>query len=91
MSIEMKYVVLKSPAGEQMFVFPAAVNHCDMARAIKSSLVSPRFSAALTAHIHTPISAGFTDGVRCYGRSESLDLDARTGVDAELLACGGAL
>lgn len=87
MNAEMKYVVLTSKLGEQMVVFPKTFNHSDMADVLNH-----------VRHTHglnwmrvqkTPVSAGFTDGMNCYGRSESLNLDARIPADTALLKMGG--
>ncbi|GAC1605795.1 MAG: hypothetical protein NVS3B3_04340 [Aquirhabdus sp.] len=84
---EMKYVVVHSEeTGEQLFTFPKNINHdafADVLRRIKTE------GRNWTRPFRKPISAGFTDGNRCYGRSETLDLDSRP-VDTELLLKGGA-
>lgn len=81
---EMKYIVTRNLGNgkEEIFIFPKSVNHDCMAEVlthIKNQSWDrwdrePRF----------PVSAGFTDGNTCYGRSESLDLDSRP-QDKELL------
>ena len=80
--IEMKYVVVKSEEdGEKLFIFPKSVNHDAFAEVLSYIKVGDRNWKRL---YREPISAGFTDGVTCYGRSESLDLKSRP-EDTELL------
>jgi len=85
--LEMKYVVVDSDeCGEQLFVFPKSIDH-------------DRFNEVLSDIRHggdrnweriyrEPVSAGFTDGKTCYGRSETLGLDSRP-QDTALLLNGG--
>ena len=89
MSAEMKYVVVRSPNfGEQLVVFPSTINHDAMAEAL--SLIRHGPLRNWTRPDRLPISAGFTDGLNCYGRSESLNLDSRIPADTLLLKMGGA-
>lgn len=80
--VEMKYVVVKTAdGGEQMFIFPKSVDHnrfTEVLSYIKEGDLDWK------RPLRTPISAGFTDGRRCYGQSESLRLASRK-CDAELL------
>ena len=88
MSAEMKYVVVESvEAGEQLFVFPKTINHDEFAEVL--SYIKHVYGSNWGRIYRKPISAGFTDGAKCYGRSESLDLDARPG-DTRLMLKGGA-
>lgn len=73
---EMKYIVTVDDNGtEEIFLFPKAVNHdcfAEMATRIKNSMHG-RWS-----RVHRRvIGAGFTNGITCYGRSESLRIDSR--------------
>ena len=85
--IEMKYVVVESDEqGEQMFIFPENVDHDRMAE----TLSSIRHGGRQWNRIYRkPVSAGFTDGVTCYGRSETLDLNSRP-ADTQLLRTGSS-
>ena len=83
--IEFKYVVVKAEeGGEQIFIFPKTIDHDRFAEVLSVIRVDdgprgwkrPRWA---------PVSAGFTDGVRCYGRSETLNLDSRM-QDSKLLS-----
>lgn len=84
---EMKYVVVFSEEqGEQLFVFPKNINHDSFAEVL--SYIKVGDFRNWERFFREPIAAGFTDGVNCYGRSESLDLDSRP-QDTELLRKGG--
>jgi hypothetical protein len=61
-----KYIVVSNDNVEQMIVFPASINHIDMAKAMKRM----RF--------HNVVSAGFIDEfMQCYGESTTLRTKAR--------------
>ena len=82
----MKYVVVTSEYGEQLFTFPKNINHAAFADVLGSIKHGDgRFWQRVYKN---PVSAGFTDGTECYGRSESLNLDSRPG-DGLLLRGGG--
>lgn len=84
---EMKYVVLADEeVGEHMFIFPKCFDH-DAFAEVQSYIKTG--GSNWTRQFRKPVSAGFTDGNRCYGRSESLNLDSRK-EDTELLQKGGA-
>ena len=85
---EMKYVVVSTEtAGEQLFVFPKNIDHNSFAEVL--SYIKVGTSQNWNREYREPISAGFTDGIKCYGRSESLDLKSRPDIDATLLLAGG--
>lgn len=74
--IEMKYVIVRFDEGpDSIFFFPKSVRHDYFVE----SLQSLRHDAGRgwDRMYPEPISAGFTDGVTCYGQSESLDLESR--------------
>jgi hypothetical protein len=74
----MKYIVTKQKDGaEEIFVFPKAVHHKDMAEAVgylKDRSDNGRDWRRLE---RKPIAAGFVKGGKCVGNSESLMLSSR--------------
>lgn len=63
----MKYIVTENENGiKEIFIFDKNINHDYMYEAIQG----------LNEELHKAISAGFTDGLSCYGRSETLNLDS---------------
>ena len=86
--IEMKYVVVHSEStGEQMFIFPKAVDHDAFVEVVSHIKVGD--GHYWNRPFRQVVSAGFTDGANCYGRSETLNIGSR-GQDMVLLAQGGA-
>lgn len=84
---EMKYVVVDSKeAGRQLFTFPKNINHSEFAEIL--SYIKTGGTNTWVRVYRKPVSAGFTDGLTCYGRSESLDLSCLPS-DTELLRKGG--
>ncbi len=82
--IEMKYVVVRIESGkEQLFIFPKAVNHDSFAEVL--SHIREGDHNNWKREYREPVSAGFTDGKTCYGRSESMNLDSREIKDTKLL------
>jgi len=80
---EFKYVVVQPEGGqEQIFIFPKSVNHDDFADIVSN--IKEGDGRNWTRPYRKPISAGFTDGERCYGHSETLGLESRQ-VDTALL------
>lgn len=71
---EMKYVVVKTDAGEQIYVFPKQIDHDAFAEVLSYIKMGGR---NWKREYREPVSAGFTDGVTCYGRSESLGIGSR--------------
>lgn len=87
--IEMKYVVVESKeAGEQLFIFPKNIDHDEFA--VVMSYIKHGHPNDWKRIFRDPISAGFTDGVTCYGKSETLNLSSRK-EDTALLNNTGAL
>lgn len=85
----MKYIVAEREDDEveEIFIFPSSINHdCFM-----ESIDRTRSSTGdrWTRTLRDPVAAGFTDGVTCWGRSETLDLDSRGEVDAKLITRHG--
>lgn len=84
---EMKYVVVTSEEqGNQLFIFPKNINHDSFAEIL--SYIKVGEGRNWKRVFRKPISAGFTDGTKCYGKSESLNLSSRK-EDTELLNNGG--
>ena len=84
---EMKYIVTDcQEAGEQIFIFPKSIDHDRMAEAL--SVIKHGDCRNWKRIYRNPVSAGFTDGKTCYGKSETLGLPSRP-VDTKLLT-GGA-
>jgi hypothetical protein len=88
--MEMKYVVVSSEEqGEQLFIFPKNINHDSFAEVLSNIRFYKNGNLRDWKRIYRePISAGFTDGVKCYGKSESLNLNSRP-EDTEILKAGG--
>ncbi len=88
MSSEMKYVTVRSDkSGEQLFIFPKNIDHNRFAEVLNN--IKHGEANNWTRIYHEVISAGFTDGVKCYGGSETLGVKSRP-FDTELLKIGGA-
>lgn len=83
----MKYVVVSTGAGEQLFTFPKNIDHDAFAEVLSYIKQGTRQNWK-RAH-REPVSAGFTDGLTCYGHSETLRLKSRS-TDTALLRQGGA-
>ena len=88
MNVEMKYVVVSSELGQQLFIFPKSINHNDFAEVL--SHIRHEKGVSWERVYKEPVSAGFTDGVTCYGKSESLSLKSSPN-DTALLKAGGFL
>lgn len=83
---EMKYVVVSSEEqGEQMFIFPKNIDHDAFANVLSYIKTG---GLNWTRPFREPVSAGFTDGHKCYGCSETLDIGSRE-CDTLLLQQGG--
>lgn len=81
----MKYVVTRDESGkDEIFIFPKQINHDDFAEVLSyiKQYTGPRY---WERQHRQPIAAGFYDGKRCYGRSETLDLDSRGRLDEMLI------
>lgn len=84
---EMKYVVVESEEqGKQLFTFPKNIDHDAFAEVL--SYIKVGTPQNWNRAYREPISAGFTDGVTCYGKSETLGL-ASAPTDTALLKNGG--
>lgn len=80
---DFKYVVTQvEGCPEQIFVFPKTIDHDQFAEVLSHLKEGP--DRNWTRPYRKPISAGFTDGVNCYGKSESLGIGSRL-TDSDLL------
>ena len=82
-----KYVVVKTDEqGLQLFMFPKEIDHdrfAEVTSFIKHNVNGdPRNWERI---FREPVSAGFTDGLTCWGRSETLDLSCIPEQDNALL------
>lgn len=74
----MKYITTKQEDGtEEIFIFPRAVHHKDMAQAVEHLKQHNDDGSGWRRLLREPISAGFVEGGKCVGRSESLRLSSR--------------
>jgi hypothetical protein len=90
---EMKYVVVKfeddTPNNIKLFIFPKSINHDDFVESLEALRHrNPNQHDDWERHYPKPISAGFTNGITCYGKSETLRIGARK-EDTDLLLAGG--
>lgn len=80
----MKYVVMQDENGiQELFMFPKSVNHDVFANAV--SRLKDQAHGNWKRIDRDVISAGFTDGTTCFGRSETLNLDSRGRLDEMLI------
>lgn len=80
----MKYIVTKQTDGtEEIFVFPRAVHHDCMAEVL--GRVRSQSWGEWKRVFREPIAAGFVEGGKCVGHSESLNLQSRPEEDTKLL------
>lgn len=80
----MKYIVTESEEGKsEIFIFPGAVHHDCMAEMLRH--IKNQSHGNWNRVRREPIAAGFTDGKRCWGRSETLNLDSRGRLDEMLI------
>jgi hypothetical protein len=77
MSVRLKYIIFKHDGGEVPVVFPADIMH-------KMMMVCGNMGGR-----SWPVSAGFcemdSDGVCCFGKSDSLELESRPLADANAI------
>lgn len=80
----MKYVVMKDKSGrESIFIFSKEIHH-DCAAEVFGR-IKDQSTGRWNRVFREPVSAGFTDGKVCHGRSETLNLDSRGRVDEMLI------
>lgn len=84
----MKYIVTINDNGnEEIFVFNEIINHDCMAEVL--GYIKNQSFGDWERVRREPISAGFVQDGVCYGRSVTLGLSSREGIDTKLLAIGG--
>jgi len=84
----MKYVVMKDTEGkETIFIFDESINHDCMAE-VAGHIKNQSYGHWERVR-RSPVAAGFTDGIKCWGLSESLDMKSRGDVDAKLIKSRG--
>jgi hypothetical protein len=80
----MKYVVMRDESGkESIFIFSKEIHH-DCAAEVFGR-IKDQSTGRWNRVFREPVSAGFTDGVSCHGRSETLNLESRGIVDERLI------
>jgi len=81
-----KYIVYRDGGRDHLITFPKCINHNHMAQAVESL----RFGEDHNWHRRQGeiVSAGFIEGGECSGRSESLNLDSRKGIDTVIYKAG---
>ena len=85
---EMKYVVTKTKNGpEQIFIFEKGIDHDCFYEVL--SYIKEGHDRDWKREFRELISAGFTDGKACWGKSESLNKDSRPKEDTILLQTSG--
>ncbi|MEG3033948.1 MAG: hypothetical protein RR877_00475 [Aurantimicrobium sp.] len=82
---EMKYVVTKTKEGpEQIFIFDKGLDHDSFYNVL--SYIKVGDNRNWERQFRELISAGFTDGKTCWGKSETLNKESRPKVDTALLS-----
>ena len=85
---EMKYVVTKTENGpEQIFIFEKDIDHDRFYEVL--SYIKEGHDRNWLREFRELVSAGFTDGKTCWGKSESLNKDSRPKEDTALLETPG--
>jgi hypothetical protein len=82
----MKYIVMSLNGKEEIFVFPRTVDHDRMAEACEAIRFGGDRNWRREYRDGECVAAGFIDGGKCHGRSETLGLKSRGEVDTKLLA-----
>ena len=85
---EMKYVVTKTQDGpEQIFIFEKSIDHHRFYEVL--SYIKEGHVRDWNREFRELISAGFTDGKICWGKSETLNKNSRPKEDTILLQTSG--
>ncbi|AND75145.1 hypothetical protein pf16_222 [Pseudomonas phage pf16] len=85
----MKYIVMMEDltAKETIVIFDESINHDCMAEVV--GRIKNQTWGDWRRVFRTPVAAGFTDGVKCWGMSETLNLSSRGEEDAKLIKSRG--
>lgn len=84
----MKYIVMEDGDGkETIVIFDESINHDCMAE-VAGRIKNQTWGNWERVYRH-PVAAGFTDGVKCWGMSETLNMKSRGEVDAKLIKSRG--
>jgi len=81
-----KYIVMSLAGKEEIFVFPRMVDHDRMAEACERIRFGHRDWNRLYKQNGECVAAGFIDGGKCHGHSETLGIKSRGEADTKLLA-----
>lgn len=81
----MKYIVMALNDVEEIFIFPRTVDHDRMAEACEAIRFGDARNWNRKYRAGECIAAGFIDGGRCSGRSETMNLSSRGEKDTALL------
>lgn len=80
----MKYVVMQDESGkETIFIFDESIHH-DCAEEVFGR-IKDQTHGRWNRVFRTPVAAGFTNGICCWGESETLKLKSRGIQDEELI------
>jgi hypothetical protein len=83
---EMKYIVVTNKDNEEeMFIFPKSVNHDCFAEVVDR--IKNQSYGQWSRERRVVVSAGFTNGLSCYGKSESLGVASRD-IDTKIMVNG---
>lgn len=78
-----KYVVMENEGVEEIFIFPITIDH-DCFEEV-TSYIKNQMNGNWNRKRRKLLAAGFTDGEKCFGRSETLNIDSRGAIDEALL------
>ena len=85
---EMKYVVTKTKGGpEQIFIFEKGIDHDRFYEVL--SYIKEGHDRNWLREFRELVSAGFTDGKICWGKSETMKKNSRPKEDTILLQTSG--
>lgn len=80
----MKYIVTLCEDGkEDIFIFSERIHHDCMMEALQG--IRNQSWGEWGRKYREPIAAGFTDGAKCWGHSETLDIGSRGQADEVLI------
>ena len=79
----MKYICMNNNGVEEVFTFPSTIDHDAMEEVL--SRIKNHTIGNWERVFRFPVSAGFVMNGKCFGRSETLDLDSREEIDTKIL------